>query len=49
MHTISTGRARDIRSIVNEQTRPGTTRKLGRTRNELKKHARRQRLLANLK
>src|SRR4051794_17755690 len=49
MHTISPRRARDIRSIVNQQTRLAPTRKLRRTRNKLKQRARRQRLLANLK
>jgi hypothetical protein len=49
MNTVSSGRARDIRSIVNQQTRPAATRKLRRTRNKIEKHARRQRLLANLK
>jgi hypothetical protein len=49
MHTISASRARNVRSIVNQQTRLASARKLRRTRDKLKKHARRQLLLANLK
>src|ERR1043166_4535350 len=48
MHTIRSGRARNIEAIVYKQARRGTARDLHRPNSEIVKHSRRQRLLAYL-
>ena len=49
MHTIRAGRASDIRSIVDEQSRVAATSDLNRASCKFKKHARSQSFLAYLK
>jgi hypothetical protein len=49
MHAISAGRPSDIRSIVGRAIVSAAARDLRRTRNQIVKHSRVQRLLANLK